>query len=204
MAKSQTVKAREGDVLDQDFITPGRFRELDGFRGLAAITVVIYHLGVPATENYPRTAPSPYDIALGELGVQLFFIISGFVILLSAIKSGSALKFAISRFSRIYPTYWFALAVSALVYFIYGNPGRHITIPQTLINTTMLQRFLRVDNVDQVYWTLAVELQFYVMVALYLIIRKGKIYRGELTTILLTWSVIGTALCLLFHPEHRR
>ena len=133
MAKSQTVKAREGEVLDQDFITPGRFRELDGFRGLAAITVVIYHLGVPATENYPRTAPSPYDIALGELGVQLFFIISGFVILLSAIKSGSALKFAISRFSRIYPTYWFALAVSALVYFIYGNPGRHITIPQTLI-----------------------------------------------------------------------
>ena len=167
MAKSQTVKAREGDVLDQDFITPGRFRELDGFRGLAAITVVIYHLGVPATENYPRTAPSPYDIPLGELGVQLFFIISGFVILLSAIKSGSALKFAVSRFSRIYPTYWFALAVSALVYFIYGNPGRHITIPQTLINTTMLQRFLRVDNVDQVYWTLAVELQFYVMVAPY-------------------------------------
>ena len=201
MAKSQTVKAREGEILDQNFITPGRFRELDGFRGLAAITVVIYHLGVPATQNYPRTAPSPYDIPLGELGVQLFFIISGFVILLSAIKSGSALKFAVSRFSRIYPTYWFALAVSALVYFIYGNPGRHITIPQTLINTTMLQRFLRVDNVDQVYWTLAVELQFYVMVALYLIIRKGKIYRGELTTILLTWSVIGTALCLLFHPE---
>ncbi len=124
------------------------------------------------------------------------------MILLSAIKSGSALKFAISRFSRIYPTYWFALAVSALVYFVYGNPGRHITIPQTLINTTMLQRFLRVDNVDQVYWTLAVELQFYVMVALYLILRRGKIYRRELTTILLTWSVIGTALCLLFHPEN--
>ena len=99
MAKSQTVKARESGILDQNFITPGRFQELDGFRGLAAITVVIYHLGVPATQNYPRTAPSPYDIPLGELGVQLFFIISGFVILLSAIKSGSALKFAISRFS---------------------------------------------------------------------------------------------------------
>lgn len=51
MAKSQTVKAREGEILDQNFITPGRFRELDGFRGLAAITVVIYHLGVPATQN---------------------------------------------------------------------------------------------------------------------------------------------------------
>ena len=151
MAKSQTVKAREGEILDQDFITPGRFRELDGFRGLAAFTVVIYHLGVPATQNYPRTAPSPYDIPLGELGIQLFFIISGFVILLSAIKSGSALKFAVSRFSRIYPTYWFALGVSALVYFLYGNPGRHIPVVQTLVNTTMLQHFLRVDNVDQVY-----------------------------------------------------
>ena len=66
MAKSQTVKAREGDVLDQDLITPGRFRELDGFRGLAAITVVIYHLGVPATENYPRTAPSPMTSPLAS------------------------------------------------------------------------------------------------------------------------------------------
>ena len=78
MAKSQTVKAREGEVLRSGLHHSRAFQELDGFRGLAAITVVIYHLGVPATENYPRTAPSPYDIALGELGVQLFssFLVS--------------------------------------------------------------------------------------------------------------------------------
>ena len=68
MANSLTVKAREGEVLDQDFITPGRFRELDGFRGLAAITVVDLSLGCSGYSNYPRIAPAPYDIPLGRVG----------------------------------------------------------------------------------------------------------------------------------------
>ena len=38
---------------------------------------------------------------------------------------------------------------------------------QTLVNATMMQRFMLVDNVDQVYWTLAIELQFYLLMGLY-------------------------------------
>ena len=179
MTPPRTVQhaRKPGEVLDNSFITPGRFSELDGLRGIAALAVVAYHFGYPAVQNYPRIAPEPYSIPLGELGVQLFFIISGYVILLSAIKSGSALKFGISRFARLYPTYWLALAVAAAVYFLYGNPGRDITVAQTLVNATMMQRFMLVDNVDQVYWTLAIELQFYLLMGLYLALRRGKIYR---------------------------
>ena len=194
-------RAGGNEVLDNSFITPGRFRELDGLRGIAAITVVLYHFGVPASENYPRIGASPYDLGLGELGVQLFFIISGYVILLTAIKSANALSFVISRFSRLYPTYWLALAVAAGTYFLYGNPVRNITALQTLINTTMLQRFMLVDNVDQVYWTLAVELQFYALMTVYLLIRRGTVYRRDLTIGMLIWASVGTVLCLVFHPE---
>ena len=108
MTPPRTVQhtRKPGEVLDNSFITPGRFSELDGLRGIAALAVVAYHFGYPAVQNYPRIAPEPYSIPLGELGVQLFFIISGYVILLSAIKSGSALKFGISRFACTQPTGW--------------------------------------------------------------------------------------------------
>lgn len=84
MTPPRTVQhaRKPGEVLDNSFITPGRFSELDGLRGIAALAVVAYHFGYPAVQNYPRIAPEPYSIPLGELGVQLFFIISGYVILL--------------------------------------------------------------------------------------------------------------------------
>lgn len=203
MKKIRTIRRTQehNEILDNSFITPGRFRELDGLRGIAALSVVAYHFGYPAVQNYPRIAPEPYSIPLGELGVQLFFIISGYVILLSAIKSGSALKFGISRFARLYPTYWLALAVAAAVYFLYGNPGRNITVIQTLINTTMMQRFMLVDNVDQVYWTLAIELQFYLLMGFYLALRRGRIYRREITIGIFCWTTLGLLICCIFHPE---
>ena len=164
MTPPRTVQhaRKPGEVLDNSFITPGRFSELDGLRGIAALAVVAYHFGYPAVQNYPRTAPEPYSIPLGELGVQLFFIISGYVILLSAIKSGSALKFGISRFARLYPTYWLALAVAAAVYFLYGNPGRNITVAA---------------------------------------LRRGKIYRREITIGIFCWTTLGLLICCIFHPE---
>ncbi|MDO5750276.1 MAG: acyltransferase [Rothia sp. (in: high G+C Gram-positive bacteria)] len=191
-----TRRTGGNEVLDNSFITPGRFRELDGLRGIAAITVVLYHFGMPA-----GGAPGPYDISWGELGVQLFFIISGYVILLTAIKSANALSFVISRFSRLYPTYWLALALAAGTYFLYGNPHRNITAMQTLVNTTMFQRFFLVDNVDQVYWTLAVELQFYALMTVYLLFRRGTVYRRELVVGMLIWVFMGSILCVVFHPE---
>ena len=204
MKKIRTIRRTQehNEILDNSFITPGRFRELDGLRGIAALAVVIGHFGATFNQNYIHSPQSPYSFPLGEMGVQLFFIISGYVILLTAIKSGSALKFMISRVARLYPTYWFGIIIATLVYVLYGNPGRHITQLQVLLNTTMMQRFIMVEDVDKVYWTLAVEMQFYLLVATYILFRRGKIYRREITVGIIIWSVIGTILCLVIGMPH--
>lgn len=188
----------ENNVLTKDFITAGRFSELDGLRGLAILGVVIYHFGTPYGTYYPSDHAVLYNFAVGEMGVQLFFMISGFVILLSAIKSGSAAKFVLSRTSRLYPTYWAGLIFASILIFTVGIETRVITLPQLLVNFTMLQRFLFVENVDQVYWTLAVEMQFYLLVFAYLLFTKGKLNRVFLTRFAVVWSLLGLTLCLLY------
>jgi len=70
MKKIRTIRRTQehNEILDNSFITPGRFRELDGLRGIAALSVVAYHFGYPAVQNYPRIAPAPHSISLGEHG----------------------------------------------------------------------------------------------------------------------------------------
>lgn len=189
------------EVIEEGFIVPGRFHEVDGLRGIAILAVVIYHFGIPYGTYYPSDDAVKYNFSPGEMGVQLFFMISGFVILLSAIKSKSATRFAIARVSRLYPTYWAGLILSIILISYVGIETRKITISQALVNFTMLQRFLFVDNVDQVYWTLAVELQFYALMFIYLWFSRGKIDRAFITRFAIIWSLIGFILCVLFQDN---
>ncbi|WP_185173391.1 acyltransferase [Rothia nasimurium] len=176
----------------------GRFKALDGLRGLAVLAVVVYHFGTPFNTYYPSDETAPYAFTLGELGVQLFFIISGFVILMSAAHGKTAKGFVISRFTRLYPTYWFAVIFSAALITWVGIEARQINLVQVLINLTMFQRFVLVENVDQVYWTLAVEMQFYLLMLVCILVSKGRLRNDYLMRLGLLWSSIGFALMALY------
>lgn len=104
--------------------------------------------------------------AYGFLGVQLFFVISGFVILLSA--EGRTLgQFVSARVSRLYPAYWAGVLLTAfLIVVVTPQFERKLTIGDVLTNLTMLQTAFGVRHIDGVYWTLWVELLFYVLIAL--------------------------------------
>ncbi|WP_051300278.1 acyltransferase family protein [Actinomadura rifamycini] len=146
----------------------GRLRELDLLRFLAAVAVVLYHFtGFDGAGPWPEPSLDVFPglgavTSYGYLGVDLFFVISGFVILLSAWGRGPG-EFGVSRLVRLMPAYWFSVLLGAAVYAVFrmghGAPG--LVIP----NLTMLQGGLDVRNVDAVYWTLWVELHFYVLVA---------------------------------------
>lgn len=176
--------------------TPRRFAELDGLRGLAVGAVLVYHYTSPFDGYYPGMPSAPFDFVDGEYGVQLFFLISGFVILLTAERAQVTSDFVIARISRLYPTYWAALALTTAVIVLSGAEPVRVTLGQVLVNTTMLQRFVLVDNVDRVYWTLALELVFYAYMAVYLALTRCRISIPTLRRLTSAWVLASVPICL--------
>jgi peptidoglycan/LPS O-acetylase OafA/YrhL len=120
-----------------------RFRLLDGLRIFAALAVVLYHFaarenpywGRPVLEVFPDFAPVA---AFGALGVQLFFIISGFVILMSA--SGRSIgDYVASRAGRLLPGYWAGVLLTGGLLLVVWPEAAEVSTTQVLANLTMLQ-----------------------------------------------------------------
>lgn len=170
-----------------------RVNELDLLRFLAALMVVLYHYafrGFAADGMSVMPYPSIAPVAkYGYLGVELFFMISGFVILMTA-ANGSLRGFVISRVTRLYPAFWAACTLTALATVLFGAPRFSVTLPQYLVNLTMLSGFVGVPSVDGAYWSLFVELKFYALVAGVLVV--GQIHRAE--RFLVGWLVATAAL----------
>jgi peptidoglycan/LPS O-acetylase OafA/YrhL len=163
---------------------PGRLAALDGLRLLAALAVAFYHLTVawrvdgvhPPAYFLPTVS---HITVYGFLGVELFFLISGFVIAMSGWDRPLGGFFA-SRASRLYPAYWAGIVLTALVVLVLpvtgGVPVHGLPDPAgVLVNLTMLQEPLGVASVDTVYWTLFVELRFYLLFAV--VVWAGTTYR---------------------------
>lgn len=137
--------------------------ELDALRGIAVLTVLLFHY----THRHPKIYEHPdapwFNFQLGEYGVNLFFIISGFVIFMTLEKTKKPMDFVVSRFSRLFPVYWTAILVTFLAVHFFSLPGREVSVVSALLNLSMLQSWLMTPPVDGVYWTLTVELTFYIL-----------------------------------------
>ena len=104
----------------------------------------------------------------GHFGVDLFFMLSGFVILMTLERTTGWLKFAWGRFSRLYPAYWAAAALTFVVVTVCGLPGQEVSPTDAVVNLTMIQALLGSPHIDGAYWSLQAELIFYVnMLVLY-------------------------------------
>lgn len=146
-----------------------RLHAIDGLRALAALGVFAYHLF--------------YEQAYyGLLGVELFFVISGFVILMTLERVRSLGQFVLGRAARLYPAYWLSVAAMGALLLL----EHETTIGTILVNLTMIQSFIKVPNLVHLYWTLAFELWFYlVMAAIY---RLGLLQRVD--RIALAWLAL--------------
>jgi peptidoglycan/LPS O-acetylase OafA/YrhL len=146
-----------------------RLDYLDSIRGLAALLVVVHHTFeaflIQNEGAYPMLHHLFETINLGRLGVVVFFITSGFVIPWSLkTETPHALKnFAIKRFFRLYPAYWLSIIVASIVGLGFGVNVE--SLGQILMNFTMIHKFLGVESVIGAYWTLHIELIFYVICA---------------------------------------
>jgi peptidoglycan/LPS O-acetylase OafA/YrhL len=156
---------------------PVRFYELDLFRFLAALAVVCNHYlwRLHAGDEHISAVsfPQAAEIAkYGLLGVELFFIISGYVVLMSA-QGKTVKQFFLSRVIRLYPAFWVACTLSFVAMRLFGPPPSHPsyswfgrTVGDYAVNMTMLQGFVGRLPIDGVYWTLTVEIGFYLIIAI--------------------------------------
>lgn len=153
-----------------------RIDELDALRGIAALSVVLFHF----------TMDTPYTklgFNIGSMGIDLFFVISGFVIFMSIERSQNWRLFAWNRVIRLYPAYWACVTLTTLLTFAksgslyYQKEAYEITnslLVKYLANMTMFQYYFKISNIDGPYWTLSVELVFYIFIIFVMVTRTVK------------------------------
>jgi len=168
-----------------DAVEKPRFSEVDSLRAVACICVIVYH-SVWQFNKITESGTWLYDLLgngeLGVLGVMVFFAISGYVIphSLRGARVVGAKRFIIRRFWRLYPPFWGVLLLACIAKFSTLWDGHF------LWGLTMLPSAARVENALGHFWTLEVELLFYMLLAV-LFLALGRL---GLIRIVLTYSVI--------------
>src|SRR4051794_36791516 len=140
---------------------------LDALRGFAALTVVWFHLS-PLMLGNERHLAIMRHIDLGKYGVLLFFLVSGYVIPMSLERHGSLRRFWIGRLCRVYPAYLAAIALVAALcaagWLTWQASLRQETVTGVLAHATMMPDLLGLRGAVRVFWTLAYEMTFYLVV----------------------------------------
>lgn len=160
--------------MHREASSSSRVVELDALRGIAALAVVAFHYTTQYGQQYGHATPLAFGFPVGNYGVNLFFLISGFVIFMTLERTRNAMDFLVSRFSRLYPAYWTALVVTAIVVYTLGMPAQRLPLYDLLLNVTMVQQFLGFEHLDGSYWTLQVELFFYAQMLLWFVLMQLK------------------------------
>jgi len=141
---------------------------LDALRGLAAITVVLFHLSPQVIGNEAHLAIMR-QIDLGKYAVLLFFLVSGYVIPMSLERHGSLRRFWIGRLCRIYPAYLATIGLVLLLswagWLAWTSSLRHQPAAIVLAHVTMMSDLLGVRGAVRVFWTLSYEMTFYLVVS---------------------------------------
>jgi peptidoglycan/LPS O-acetylase OafA/YrhL len=193
----------------------GRLRALDGLRLLAALMVAAYHYGGRGghvTEAWGSSPKAQFPtlhpvLAYGCLGVQIFFVISGFVICMSG-WGRSPRSFFASRVARLLPAYWVAVVLVAAVFALPAVAYAAVSPSDALLNLTLLQEPLGADRVLGVDWTLWVEVRFYALFALFIVLPGAD--RRRVLLFCAVWTLTAAVaqaadeplLSLLLMPEY--
>ena len=188
------------------FQTDRRFAHIDCLRAVGALTVFFHHIFPGAVNRLgdiggiAKTLVS-YDHYLdsGRFGVNLFFIVSGWVIPYSLLgrDGGRTASFVINRAFRLYPMYWIAIT---LVLLSTGSGG---TGYEALFNYTLLHRFFGISDVLGLAWTLQVELFFYFLTASLFVSRllQRPSYMLGIAAVLICWHVLVPVIVGLSGPR---
>lgn len=150
--------------------SPSRLLSLDALRGLAALAVVLFHYLPYYDKLYGHHFALPPVLAetllFGRYGVHLFFILSGFVILMTLERTRTAGWFGLARAFRLLPALWIGIALTFVTVQLLGPEDRAVSLGSALLNATLMHEYLGAPHVDGAYWSLVIEVTFYAWMAL--------------------------------------
>jgi len=154
-----------------------KIQNVQAMRGIASMMVVIFHIANLEARTYPDRLLGNF-FQLGEAGVDVFFVISGFV--MSTITRGnfgaaSSKIFLLKRIVRIYPIYWFYTSI--LMFFWLFMPAimtrsGHAVEHMSPIHSYLLIPYCEVPLIGHA-WSLVNEMYFYVVFSV-LLLRPEK------------------------------
>jgi peptidoglycan/LPS O-acetylase OafA/YrhL len=162
--------------------TAQRLKVLDAFRAVAILAVLLHHYLV-------RWAPPDYEINLygyqhvysrwldlGALGVQFFFMISGFVIFMTLEHCKHAFEFWLRRVARLYPAYLVCTAITFVTANILGPRVFFSSLGDFLASLDFLAAYIQGRKfVEPAVWSLVVEIQFYFIIGVIFAFAKQRV-----------------------------
>lgn len=194
LARTPLIGSSNSPASSAAILQGGRVDTVHSLRGLAAMAVAFFH--------FSNGNPSFYVPALlrdigsfGWLGVEIFFVISGFILPYSLWRAGYRLspanfgRFVLKRVIRLDPPYFASIALSlVLLYAAARAPGFsgtpfHLDPMQLGLHVGYLNGIAGVPWLNPVYWTLAIEFQFYLLTALILPLLASRSWMTRSVTV---------------------
>ena len=164
-----------------------RIELLDSFRAIAIIMVIFFHFFSRWSNLYPYE--NEYDFfRYGKFGVHFFFMISGFVIFFTLEKTKALGQFWFNRFIRLLPSMFFASIITYIFFNLFDDnflfPSTHyvknILVSLTFIQPDLLSKLtgysIDLDYISGSYWSLWLEIQFYVLASFLYFFYQKKSY----------------------------
>ena len=154
-----------------------RTHALDGLRGLAALSVVAFHVWLYRPERTPGTRTSLGDQVFFELhlGLISFFVLSGFLLYRGLLRRSNLKRYAVRRIARIVPAYYVSIAGCLILFAALGLDDLvpptdslpvFLAFGQNYFSDTLME-------INPVTWTLCVEAAFYVALPLVALVRSN-------------------------------
>jgi peptidoglycan/LPS O-acetylase OafA/YrhL len=191
---------------------PNRIQSLDGLRCIAALVVVVHHYCARWTQPIEPQSLYPYGSLFahfpiseyGYLGVQLFFVISGFVIALTLYRSPTFYEFAVRRLARLWPTMLLCSAATYTALALIPQEPFTVSLFNFIPSLTFIApdvfnfitRSNHFDWMDGAYWSLFVEIRFYALIGALYFLDRARFARNLIYAS--TASLGAYALALLF------
>ena len=134
----------------------------------------------------------------GWVGVDIFFIVSGYCIAMTIVRTNTFLDFIVKRFARLYPAYFVFGLTTLIFYYFFELPGREVGLFEGFMNLIFANFIpgLNFKYIDGIYWALIVEIKFYIFFGIIYFISRS------LSTSIMIWLTFSVILTLIKVVDH--